>query len=386
MIREQNFDPLLQIETPFYFYDLSLLKDTLHEVSRLSTSYEYAVHYAVKANSNDRILEIIKDYGLGADCVSGNEVIKSLEAGFDPADVVFAGVGKSDKEIRTGLEAEIFGFNCESIQELEVTNELAAGMNKVANVSLRINPNVDAGTHKNITTGLDENKFGINRWELNEVFDKLKTLNNVSLIGIHFHIGSQVSDLSRYRDLATKVNEINHWFVEKGAQPAHVNLGGGLGINYEQPMACPIPDFKSYFEIFKNNLQLQPGQHVHFELGRTIVGQCGLLISKVLYEKKGNKRHFLILDAGMTELMRPALYQAYHHIENLSSKSNELITYDVVGPICETTDAFARGIQLPTSHRGDYMALYSTGAYGEVLKNRYNLRDEVRAVYSDELH
>ncbi len=385
MIRNKQFSKLTQIETPFYCYDLSLLRETLNEVKTLSVKYEFLVHYAIKANYKDRILGIIRDANLGADCVSGNEVLKSIEIGFKPSEIVFAGVGKSDKEIDIALNANISGFNCESLQELLIINELAGKCKKKANVSLRINPNVDAKTHKNITTGLEENKFGINVWELSDVLEKLDSLHNLSLIGLHFHIGSQVTDLTRYKELCTKVNEINRLFIDKGLTLNHINVGGGLGINYMDPPNYLIPDFKSYFEVFNKNLQLQSEQQVHFELGRAIVGQCGLLVTKVLYEKIGKARRFLILDAGMTELMRPALYQAHHHIENISSKVSEKFEYDVVGPICETTDAFARGFTLPKSSRGDHLILYSAGAYGEVLKNRYNLRDEVGAIYSDDI-
>jgi len=385
MLTENQLPSFSKIETPFYYYDLQLLKTTIGELKKESDQYGYDVHYAIKANCNDRILELIKNSGLGADCVSGNEVLKAVEIGFAPEDIVFAGVGKSDKEINIALAEKIFGFNCESQQELDVINGLAAKKQMQANVSLRINPNVDAGTHKNITTGLEENKFGINLWELDEVIDKVRSADNLNLIGLHFHIGSQITDLDRYLHLCQKVNEINQGFIDKGFQLEHINMGGGLGIDYEDPLTNTIPDFKTYFQIFNKNLALLPNQKVHFELGRAIVGQCGLLISRVLYEKVGRKRHFLILDAGMTELMRPALYQAHHHIENLSAIGEDISTYDVVGPICETTDAFARALALPKSKRGDMMAIYSAGAYGEVLKNKYNLRDEIKAIYSDDL-
>jgi diaminopimelate decarboxylase len=385
MLAAELLNSFEQLETPFYYYDLQLLKSTIKQVCTESAKHNYYVHYAIKANCNDRILEIIKDSGLGADCVSGNEVVKAIEMGFAPEEIVFAGVGKSDKEINSALQEKIFGFNCESQQELEVIDGLAASKNMVANVSLRINPNVDAGTHHNITTGLEENKFGINLWELEEVIDKIRSAKNLKLIGLHFHIGSQITDLNRYTHLCQKVNEINRLFIDKGLQLEHINMGGGLGINYEKPLSNLISDFGAYFQIFKNNLALKSNQKVHFELGRAIVGQCGTLISRVLYEKVGRKRHFLILDAGMTELMRPALYQAHHYIENLDARGQEEFIYDVVGPICETTDAFARDLTLPKSKRGDLIAIYSAGAYGEVLKSRYNLRDEIRAVYSDEL-
>ena len=386
MITAKHLSRFDAIDTPFYYYDLGVFRSTLDRVKELSNRFDYHIHYAVKANSNDRILQIVKEYGFGADCVSGNEVTKSVELGFAQESIVFAGVGKTDREIITALNADIFGFNCESFQELEVIEQLAGNLGKTANVSLRINPNVDAKTHKNITTGLEENKFGINLWELDDVLHFLEQASNIKLIGLHFHIGSQVTDLSRYEELAIKANELNKLMEDKNLRLAHINLGGGLGINYSDPLNNMIPDFEAYFNIFKKNLSLRPDQTVHFELGRALVGQCGVLVTKVLYEKTGKKRHFLILDAGMTELMRPALYQATHYMENLSANSQPIETYDVVGPICETTDAFARDLSLPKSKRGDMMAIYSTGAYGEVLKNQYNLRGEVAVVYSDDLN
>ncbi|MEQ9425050.1 MAG: diaminopimelate decarboxylase [Cyclobacteriaceae bacterium] len=374
------------LETPCYFYDLDLLHQTCEAAQKQSSKFGYHIHYAVKANYNDRILGITRDYSFGADCVSGNEVLKSIEVGFNKADIVFAGVGKTDKEIEVGLNSEIFGFNCESYQEIEVINEIAGGLSKTANISLRINPNVDAKTHHHITTGLEENKFGINVWELDDVLELVHRSKNLKLIGIHFHIGSQVTDLSRYVELCHRVNDIQKIFDDKGIALPHLNVGGGLGIDYVNPIAHPIVDFESFFKVFNQNLEVRHGQEVHFELGRAIVGQCGLLITKVLYEKVGKKKHFLILDAGMTELMRPALYQAEHLITNLSAQHEEhQQVYDVVGPICETTDAFARDLKLPKSKRGDLMAIHSAGAYGQVLSNKYNLRDDVRVVYSDEI-
>ncbi len=366
-------------ETPFYFYDMALLGETLEALNQ-NKPESYHVHYALKANAHPQILKMVLEAGLGADCVSGNEVQRALDTGFDPSKIVFAGVGKSDKEILLALNAGIFCFNAESIPELEVLNELAGRSGKKAAVALRINPNVDAYTHKYITTGLEENKFGINPYEFERVITSLRGLANISFRGLHFHIGSQITDLTAFKNLCLKVNEINRWFIQKGEVPQHINVGGGLGINYQDPDGHRIVDFKNYFSIFSEFLSLQPHQQVHFELGRAIVGQCGSLISRVLYVKKGINTNFAILDAGMTELIRPALYQAYHKIENISSVSRSTVRYDVVGPICESSDCFGKDVELPETTRGDIIAIRSAGAYGEVMSNRYNLREQLPAV------
>lgn len=382
MIGKLNIQQLKAHKTPFYFYDLTLLKQTLKALKKSASQYNYHVHYALKANTNTTLLKQILADNLGADCVSGNEIKKALEIGFSAASIVFAGVGKSDDEINIALDNNIFCFNCESIAELEVINELALLKNKVANVALRINPNVNAKTHQYITTGLEENKFGINQWEFDAVISKLALLSNIKLIGLHFHIGSQITDLDVFKGLCLRVNEIQEWFYNHQIIVEHINVGGGLGIDYEQPKKNPIPNFEAYFGLFHQFLELRPQQQLHFELGRSIVGQCGTLISKVLYVKNGITTNFAIIDAGMTELIRPALYQASHSIENLTSTSKTKERYDVVGPICESSDCFAKALDLPTTQRGDLIAIYSAGAYGEVMASQYNLRDLVKAYYT----
>lgn len=374
-------------ETPFYYYDLGLLQQTLGEAHRVSSAYGFHVHYALKANFNPRVLDAVQRTGFGADCVSGNEVRAAVEAGFAAEKIVFAGVGKADKEITYALEQDIFAFNVESIEELFVIDGLAASLGKTANVALRINPNVDAHTHQYITTGLDENKFGIAHWQLNDTIEALQQCPNIQLVGIHFHIGSQIVDLNVFKSLCVKVNELNAWFDERGYRLRVLNVGGGLGVDYHEPDANSIPDFEGYFGIFDKFLERKPRQEVHFELGRALVSQCGSLVSRVLYVKNGLKKNFLILDAGMTELMRPALYQAYHKIQRLgdASPDESLVNYDVVGPICESSDCFGKEVMLPPSRRGDLVAIRTAGAYGEVMASRYNIRDEIRHVYSDEL-
>ena len=369
--------------TPFYYYDMELLDQTLRSLKQESDRYRYIVHYALKANANPAILKQINAFGFGADCVSGNEVSRAAKTGFPNEKIVFAGVGKSDEEIITGLKNNIHSFNCESIQELEIINQLAGEMNKIAPVALRLNPNVSANTHKYITTGLEENKFGINQWELESVIEKLKTLKNISLIGLHFHIGSQITDLSAFKSLCIKINEFQQWFAQRHIPIPNLNVGGGLGIDYHEPDKHSIVDFSSFFKLFHDLLDFYPGQKIHFELGRALVAQCGSLISKVLYIKNGVNTNFMILDAGMTELIRPALYQAYHKIENLTSSDGEVQRYDVVGPICESSDCFGKALVFPTTKRGDLIAIRSTGAYGEVMSSNYNLREKVNAYYSE---
>lgn len=373
-----------QVETPCYFYDLNLLNETLNRAKSASENLGFHVHYALKANFDNRVLEAIRECGFGADCVSGNEVKKAVESGFPADKIVFAGVGKSDKEINYALDQNIFAFNVESIQEIQVINELAEEKGKSASIALRFNPNVDAKTHKNITTGLEENKFGISYKDVEKVLHVLDVSKHINLIGIHFHIGSQILDLEVFKELCMKVNELNAWFLKKGYDLSVLNVGGGLGVDYHQPDQNSIPDFEAYFQIFNQFLEKRENQEIHFELGRSLVGQCGILLSRVLYVKEGENKDFLILDAGMTELMRPALYQAYHKIEKLHAVDEEELhvkPYDVVGPICESTDVFGSDLILNVCKRGDMLLLRTSGAYGEVMSSKYNLREEIRQHY-----
>ena len=369
-------------QTPFYYYNIELLEETLNVIKNCTNDVPFHVHYAVKANANNRILTVIKNAGLGVDCVSGGEVKASIDAGFDCKKIVYAGVGKTDKEINLALDADILCFNVESIPELEAINELATAKGKIADIAFRVNPNVDAHTHKYITTGLSENKFGINMEQLPEVLSIASTMSNINVVGLHFHIGSQITELEPFVKLCEKVNELQCEVEKLGVKLKIINVGGGLGIDYVNPDENPITAFKEYFNIFKNNLHLREGQEVHFELGRAIVAQCGSLITKVSYVKKGTIKQFVITDAGMTDLIRPALYQAHHKIENITSSATETAIYDVVGPICESSDCFGENEVLPITQRGDLLALRSAGAYGEIMASRYNLRDLPNSVYS----
>lgn len=384
MLSQNLVDQFAKMQTPFYYYDMALLQKTVDAAKSEAAKYNYHLHYAIKANLNQPILELMAKKGFGADCVSGREVQTAVNAGFTPDSIVFAGVGKGDDEINTALDLDIFCFNCESSMEIEVINDLAKAKNKTAKIALRINPEVNANTHKYITTGLAENKFGINMWELDTVLDLLDNCDNIELIGLHFHIGSQITDLNSFKNLASKINKIQEWFISRQHVVKVINAGGGLGVDYYNPDG-QIPDFAEYFRIFNEFLELRPGQEVHFELGRSLVTQCGSLISKALFIKNGVKKNFAILDAGMTQLIRPMLYNAHHEIENLTAKNTDLVKYDVVGPICESTDCFAKDLELPTTSRGDLFEIKSAGGYGEVMQSDYNQKTLYQAVYSDTL-
>ncbi|MGN8711442.1 diaminopimelate decarboxylase [Hallella faecis] len=363
-----------KVRTPFYYYDTTLLRATLHEIRKeVERRENFVVHYAVKANANPKILNIIREAGLGADCVSGGEIEAALRAGFPASKIVYAGVGKSDWEINLGLDNDIFCFNVESIAELEVINELASKKGVVANVCLRINPNVGAHTHANITTGLAENKFGIAMNDMFDAIDEALSMKNIRFKGLHFHIGSQILDMGDFKALCNRINELQAELERRHVRVDNINVGGGLGVSYDHPNHISVPDFQSYFSTFARHLTLRPGQSLHFELGRSVVAQMGSLITKVLYVKQGATKQFAIVDAGMSDLIRPALYQAYHKIENLTGDGS-LCPYDVVGPICESSDVFGKSVDLNEVHRGDIFAIRSAGAYGEIMACQYNCR------------
>ena len=390
MLDINTIEKLDKIATPFYYYDMDLFRRTVDTASELAQQHGIKVHYAVKANVERRLLEYISSKGFGADCVSGNEVLHAHACGFPADKIVYAGVGKSDKEIYHALQLGIEAFNCESLQEIYVINEMAHVHGLKANVSVRINPDIDAHTHKYVTTGLYENKFGISQHEFDKLIDILKKSEHINFIGLHFHIGSQITRVDEVFALeCQRVNDIVAYFERNGLKVDNINLGGGLGVDYDDPDENPIADFGTWFRTISENIVSREDQTVHVEPGRSLVAQCGTLISRVLFVKSGETKNFLIMDAGMNDLIRPALYGAYHKIENLSASQRTFYpthqAYDIVGPVCESSDVWGAGRLLPLSVRGDLMAIRSTGAYGQVMASRYNMKDLAPSVFSDSL-
>ena len=383
MFNSELTQKLSKLKTPFYFYDLDLLDKTILSLKE-SLDTNYNVYYAIKANNNSKIIKLIKDHDLGIDAVSSEEIKKSLNNSIKPKKIVFAGVGKTKDEIIFAIKKKIYLFNCESFDEISLIDKISNELNVRTKIAIRLNPNIDSRSHKYIKTGMFDSKFGIQIDHLAEILEKIKKFNHVDLKGYHFHLGSQIDDLGVFSKLCKVSNEINIYLKNKNFNISDINLGGGLGINYKEPDLNLIPDFKSYFQIFKKNLIYFDNQKIHFELGRSIVGQSGSLFSRILYLKKSFNKHFAIIDAGMTELIRPALYNAQHHIENLSSNKKE-IKYDIVGPLCESSDTFAKDYYLNQSKIGDIIVIRSSGAYGEVMSSNYNLRKKVKAYYSNEL-
>ncbi len=377
---------LQNIETPFYYYDITLLSRTLQTINEeIHAHLNWHVHYAVKACVNPCLLRMISEAGLGADCVSGGEILTALDAGFRPDQIVFAGVGKTDREIKLALDTGILCFNVESVAELKVIEELASLTGKTARVCFRINPNVVAHTHANITTGLADNKFGIDAQYMEEVIRVASQMSHIQFKGLHFHIGSQIMRMDDFVSLCQKINELQDQLERHQIHSVEmINVGGGLGVNYEDPDNHPIPDFHDYFQVYAKHLQLREHQSLHFELGRSIVAQCGTLFARCIYVKETSHKNFIILDAGMNDLIRPALYGAAHKIQNISSDRPQEV-YDVVGPVCESSDVFATSYLVNETRRGDLFALRSAGAYGEVMASRYNCRELPKGYCSDEI-
>ena len=385
MLSRQVAEKLAKYETPFYLYDIGLLDQTLESLMSIASKYGYKIHYAIKANYDPRLLQIIRKHGVGIDCASGNEVRCAIEAGFDPKSIVYAGVGKRDKEIRYAIEQNILAINCESIEELDLVNELAAEAGKVVNIALRVNPDIDPKTNHCIDTGQADSKFGISYEEILDSVEHIRSLKNVDVIGMHIHIGSQIRELHVFENMCNKVNVIVENLTKLGFEIEFVDVGGGLGINYDMPENEPIPNFASVFAIIKQHLKVG-NREVHFEFGRSIIGQCGELITKVLYNKTtATGRRLVIVDGSMTELIRPALYGSYHNIENITSTAESRLKYTIVGTACESTDVCDENVSLPITKRGDLLTIKSAGAYGMSMASRYNQHDLPAAVYSDEL-
>ncbi len=381
MFQSELVKRFINLSTPFYYYDLDILEKNLLNLKNTLKPFN-KVHFSVKSNTNPRILSVIKNFNLGIDAVSANEIKHCINLGFNPKDIVFAGVGKSDEEIEYGIINNISYFNVESLQEIEVIDSISKKFSKKTTVSIRINPNIKSETHKKIQTGSSDDKFGIDLNDISHI-PKLRKLENINITGLHFHIGSQIINLKPFHDLCKISNEILNYLRENDIKIKNINVGGGLGIDYEYPENNLLSNFKEFINLFNNEIRLDKNQSIHFELGRSIVGQCGFLISKILYSKKSYDKNFLILDSGMNNLIRPALYNSKHKISNLTSKNSDHLNYDVAGPICESSDTFAKDYRLVKSIRGDLIAIHSCGAYAESMSSNYNLRDNINSYYSD---
>lgn len=391
MLTIPDFASFKNVATPFYYYDIDLFSETVRKVAALSEKTGIKVHYSLKANSDRRLNDILSAAGIGTDCVSGDEIDFAVSCGYDPKNIFFAGVGKTDREIVQAFQVGIGAFVVESLEEIEIIGDIAKRIGRKADVSLRINPNIDPHTHHYITTGLYEDKFGISERSYDEAVALLRSYDNLDFFGLQFHIGSQITDVEDVIALeCEKVNDIVSRFENYGITVNNIDLGGGLGVDYDDPDGHPVADFDAWFGTIEKHLKHRPDQTVHVEPGRSIVAQCGSLITSVLYVKKGENKRFLMVDAGMNDLIRPALYGAYHKIENLSAHyedagKRDTRVYDVVGPVCESADTFGKERALAKSHRGDLIAIRSAGAYGQVMASHYNMRPIAPAVYSDRL-
>ena len=393
-----DIDKLKKYETPYYYYNTSLLNETIDEVLRLSKLHNLKIHFSLKSNFNEKIIRLFASHKeLGADCVSGGEVNYALNF-FDPKEVVFAGIGKSDKEIENAVDKGIFCINVESYEELENLNRICNEKNKTMNFATRINPNIEAHTHEKIVTGLNENKFGIYMEEnetkfyekISEVFfNKDGKYKYLKFIGLHFHIGSNILNFTDFARLSQKIDKIIEGLNDRNISITYLNLGGGLGVDYNDTYNHPIPDFEGYFNTYLTNItslqKIGPDFNdnknitLHFELGRSMIAQSGYVISRVNYIKEGVKKKFAILDAGMNDLIRPAMYGALHQIERIEiNDDDDKVMYDVVGPICESSDVFAKNYTMDRLDKGDYVLIRTAGAYGESMASRYNFRDLIK--------
>ncbi len=366
--------------TPLYVYSKTAIKHWFCEFDSAFNEVEHLTCFAVKANSNSHVLKTVKELGGGADTVSKGEIFRALLAGIDPEKIVFAGVGKRDDEIEYALEKGILMFNIESEEELYRIDEIAGKLRKTARVALRINPDVNPKTHPYISTGLRESKFGIDYDRAYETYIKAAKLPNINPVGIHFHIGSQITDISPFKEAASKTADLISVLSDKGIKIDYFNMGGGLGVNYQPDETFPLAK-----ELSKEVLPIvkRTGCKLILEPGRRVVANAGILLTKVLYTKEKENKSFVIIDAAMNDLMRPSLYRAYHHIVPTSKQKRKTVTADIVGPICETGDVFAENRRLTEIHSGEFLAILSAGAYGFTMSSNYNSRPRAAEVMVD---
>ncbi len=367
------------IKTPFYIYSKKAIEDRINEYKNAFKDYPILICYATKANPNLSILYLINKNGLGADIVSGGELFKARLAGISPNKIVYAGVGKTDDEIKYAIKEEILSFNVESEQEIEVLNQIGKSLNKKANISIRVNPDVNPKTHPYISTGLNDSKFGIDIKDALNVYKMAVRKKYINVVGIHCHIGSQIVDISPYKEAIEKVVELVFKLKKEGIELNHIDIGGGLGIRYKPE--DQTPDIKDLANIIIPIVK-ETGLKLILEPGRSLVGEAGALITQVIFTKMKQNKNFVIVDSGMNDLVRPAIYEAYHHILSVERKDSK-IKADIVGPICETGDFFAKERLVDNVGRGDYLAIMSVGAYGLSMASNYNVRPKAAEVLVD---
>ncbi len=367
------------VGTPFYVYSKNGILDRINHYKKAFENYPTLICYAAKANSNLSILEIFRENGLGLDIVSGGELYRGLKAGFDPKKIVYAGVGKTDKELLEAIKAGILSFNVESFMEIDVIDQIAGSLEKKANISIRINPDVNPKTHPYISTGLRESKFGIDMEDALKAYEKASKKKNLNVVGIHCHIGSQIMDVSPYKEAVEKTVELVFRLKKIGIELKHIDIGGGLGIKYRPEDRPPDPEDLANIVI---PVVRETGLKLLVEPGRSLIGETGALVSQVLFVKDKGKKHFIIIDSGMNDLLRPAMYNAYHHILPVVKKGKKVIA-DIVGPICETGDFFAVNREIDDLQRGEYLAVMSAGAYGFSMSSNYNSRPRAAEVLVD---
>ncbi len=355
--------------TPLYVYSASYIRDKIR--AYMNAFPGSLICYAVKANFNPEVIKVAGQEGAGADIVSGGELLASLKAGIEPGKIVYAGVGKTIQELEMAIEKEILMFNVESRDELYLLNDIAGKLRKKARIAIRVNPDVDPKTHPYISTGMKKSKFGVNFETAREEYKLARELKNLEVIGIHCHIGSQLLDVSPYREAVEKVVSLYKELVDEGFEIKYIDIGGGLGIKYRPEDREPSP--QALAEVVLPLLGKVDAQLI-LEPGRSVTGNAGVLLSQVQFLKDKEVKHFIIVDAGMNDLVRPAIYDAYHHIVPVESKSDEHIIADIVGPICETGDFLARDRRIEKLKRGDYIAVLSAGAYGFAMASHYNIR------------
>jgi len=367
------------IETPFFLYSKRTIEHHFTKLDQAFSDIAHIICYSVKSNSNLSILKILKNLGSGTDIVSGGELFRTLKAGIEPQKIVYSGVGKTDEEIKEAINANILMFNVESEEEIDVLDEIAGKLGKKVGVALRVNPDVDPKTHEKITTGKEKNKFGISLQDTETIYSKIKKKKNLRILGIDCHIGSQILTPEPYINTIKIIRKIIFSLAKEGITLKYLNIGGGFGIVYNTENPSTAEEFRIAIDHLISDLNLT----LIMEPGRFIVGNAGILVTKVLFTKKTGKKRFVIVDAGMNDLIRPTLYDAFHAIHPVSPTNPTKTKVDVVGPICESGDYFAKDRMLPEVKRGDFLAIMSAGAYGFSMSSNYNSRRRATEVLVD---